>query len=345
MSATSIAKPVYPRDITPEIAQRVELLPGLFWARLPLPFELNHINVWLLEEEDGWALIDTGLHSPPVYEAWRTLYGTLLDDRRLKRIFVTHMHPDHIGLAEHLRATFNAEVYMTAATQDRGRLLWQGMDAESDSGIQEFCRSHGIDRVDDYAAFITGREYRRMISGIPEEAVLITDDSELRIGARAWTPIITGGHAPGHMSLYCEEENLLVSGDQILPTITCNISVFASNYPEDALDVYLNSLRRFEELPRDTLVLPSHGRVFTGLHERIDSIRAHHRETLERVLSLCEQPLCLGEVAPKLFRRKLEGANYSLAMGEAMAHIVYLVNRDELKMHEDEGICYFVRAK
>lgn len=341
MSGTSVAKQAYPCDIPPEIAQGMEILPGLFWVRLPLPFDLNHINVWLLEERNGWTLIDTGLNIPQVHEAWKILYHTLLDDRPIQRIIVTHLHPDHIGLACYLQQRFNAEVLMTSATEHHSRVLWQRTGPDEAAEIRSFCRSHGIDRADDYLAFITGKGYRRMISGIPDKITGLSEESTIRIGDHDWRAIITDGHAPGHMSLYCEKQGVLISGDHILPAITCNISVFASNYQEDALDAYLQSMQRFTELPEDTMVLPSHGRVFTGLHERIDFIKAHHRKMLDQVKFLCKEPLCLGEVAPKLFRRSLEGANYSLAMGETMAHLIYLSKRNEITMHEKDGVYYF----
>lgn len=342
MSEISIETPAYP-CAPPGIARGVEILPGLFWVRLPLPFELNHINVWLIRETDGWTLIDTGLDIPPVRKAWRVLRRTLLDDLPIQRIIVTHLHPDHIGLAEYLREIFDANVCMTAPTMHQAQLLWQGPEQEEESGIREFCHTHGIDRIDDYTDFTTGKGYRRIISGVPAETEIITEESVLQIGDHAWIPVISYGHAPGHLSLYCEELGVLISGDHILPTITCNISVFATNYPEDALGVYLESMHRFEQLPEDTLILPSHGQIFTGLHDRIGFISTHHRQTLDRILSLCEEPLSLGQVAPKLFRRSLEGANYSLAMGEAMAHLVYLYNRNEIMMHEEGGVRYFRR--
>lgn len=317
-------------------------LPGVRWLRLPLPFELNHINVWLLADGDGWTLVDTGLDDAAVREAWAALFTTALEGRPIRRIIVTHYHPDHMGLAHFLWERFRPQLLMSADTAARTRFLLQGSAACDLDRIAAFCRVHGIGDIERYIDFVTGEGYRRMVSGLPEAVTVIDEDSRLRIGGRDWLPLIANGHAPGHTSLHCAEAGLFIAGDQVLPSISPNISVHANNHNEDALHAYLTSLQRFARLPEDTAVLPSHGRVFTGLHGRLHSIAGHHRERLDRVRSLCTQPLCLAEVTPRLFRRKLEGSDYPLALGEALSHLVYLANRKELDVVEENGVRRFV---
>jgi glyoxylase-like metal-dependent hydrolase (beta-lactamase superfamily II) len=327
----------------PDIGGSLDLYPGIRWVRLPLPFELNHINVWLLEDQDGWTLVDTGLNADVVREAWESLFLTALNDKPIRRIIVTHYHPDHMGLVKYLWDKFRPELLMTAQTEACTRFLLQGAAAEEVRAIEAFCRIHGIDRVEQYTNFVTGARYRKIISGLPEPVSRIAADTVLHIGGYDWRPIIASGHAPGHMSLYCAERGLLISGDQVLPTISPNISVLATNPDEDALQAFLHSMQRFAGLDRDTTVLPAHGKVFTGLHARVNAIVAHHHERLNSVLVLCEEPLSLTEVAYGMFRRNLDGADYILALGEALSHLRYLHNRGKLEMHSDNGVRYFVR--
>jgi len=311
-------------------------------VRLPLPFELHHINVWLLDDGDGWTLVDTGLDNSAIRDTWKSLFTTALAGRPIRRIIVTHYHPDHMGLTHYLWERFQPQLLMSADTAARTRRLLRGIAAGDRERIATFCRAHGIGEVERYTAFVTGEGYRRMVSGLPEAITIIDEDSRLHIGGREWQPLIANGHAPGHTSLYCAEAGLLIAGDQILPSISPNISVHANNRDEDALHAYLSSLQRFARLDGDTAVLPSHGRIFTGLHGRLDAIAAHHRERLAKVRSLCTQPLCLAEVTPRLFRKTLAGNDYPLALGEALAHLVYLANRNELDVVEEEGVQRFV---
>jgi glyoxylase-like metal-dependent hydrolase (beta-lactamase superfamily II) len=327
----------------PELAGNLELASGIRWLRLPLPFQLDHVNVWLIGEPDGWTLVDTGIDAAVTREAWRTLFRTALEGRPLRRVIVTHYHPDHMGLARFLWEEFRPEFVMTGETEARARFLLKGAEPELIEDIAAFCRAHAIDRVGQYTDYVTGAGYRKMVSGLPGDITCIDEVTTLLIGGRAWRPIIANGHAPGHMSLYCEELGLLIAGDQILPNITCNISVQATNRDEDALDAYLESMHRFTDLPEDTVVLPAHGRVFSGLHARIDAITAHHRASLDKVLAICAAPRCLTKVAPRMFRRKLEGLNYFLGLGEALSHLVYLHNRDEVVVETVDGVQRFAR--
>jgi len=326
----------------PSLGSYRDPFPGIRWVRLPLPFELNHINVWLLDDGDGWTLVDTGLDNAAVRDTWESLFSTALEGRPIRRIIVTHYHPDHMGLARFLWERFRPQLLMSADTAGRTRCLLQEAAAGELEHIAAFCRAHGIGDVGRYTAFVTGEGYRRMVSGLPEAVTVIDEDSMLCIGGRDWRPLIANGHAPGHTSLYCAEADLLISGDQILPTISPNISVHANNHDEDALHAYLTSLQRCARLGGETVVLPSHGRIFTGLHARIDGITTHHRERLDSARSLCVQPLCLAEVTPQLFRRRLQGNDYPLALGEALSHLIYLANRNDLDVVEEGGVQRFV---
>lgn len=328
---------------TPESGGYLDLYPGIRWIRLPLPFELNHINVWLLQDQDGWTLVDTGLNADIVREAWENLFLSALDDKPIRRIIITHYHPDHMGLAKFLWDKFQPELLMTAETEANTRFLLRGADAGEAGAIQAFCRLHGIDRVEQYTDFVTGARYRKIISGLPEAVCRLAADTLLSIGVDDWRPIIANGHAPGHASLYSAGRGLLIAGDQVLPGISPNISVTATNRDEDALQAYLHSMQRFIELDVDTKVMPSHGKVFTGLHARVNEIVAHHHERLDSVLALCERPLSLTEVAQGMFRKKLDGADYVLALGEALSHLMYLHYRGEMEIIADNGTRRFVR--
>lgn len=325
----------YPFDSVPSKGEFLNVAPGVEWFRIPIPFELNHINLWLLEDKDGYTLVDTGINSSHSREIWKELLESHFAEKKLKRIVITHFHPDHFGLARWLQKKTGAGVYCSAETVERVEFLLERAESEGVDGRLKFYRDHHIDGELIFEEFLKGNLYRDIISGKPDSISILKDGEKIIVGEYEWSVIMAYGHAPGHITLHCEDLALLISGDQILPTITSNVSVHADLPEEDPLKAYLESLDCFKEISGDTLVLPSHGGVFKGIHTRIEELRVHHDVMLERVLKLCAVNQSITSLLPKIFRRKMEGINQVLAFGEALAHINYLCAMEQVSMVED----------
>ena len=327
----------YPVKTTPEPGKAVQIQPGIYWIRLPIPFELDHINVWLLEDGDGYTLVDTGIYSNRTREAWQQIFEEVLKDRPIKRIVVTHFHPDHFGLARWLCERTGAEYVTSEETIERTSFLLDKADHENVETRMAFYQQHGISGLKIFENFLKGSLYTEVVSGYLQSNRIIGDGEILSIGGNDWQVIMTYGHAPGHINLYCKALNMLISGDQILPTITSNVSVYADQPDANPLNEYLESFKKFYFLAEDTMVLPSHGKVFEGLHIRTGEIVGHHHQTLEKIYSICEQAHAVIELVPKLFRRKLEGINSVLAFGETLAHLNYLCAEQRLQRKLESG--------
>lgn len=328
----------YPITTIPEAGSYTEVKEGIYWLRLPLPFELSHINVWLLDDGDGWTLIDSGVSMPATRQAWEELYGSELGARPVKRLIVTHHHPDHFGLARWHCDRFGMDLYGSAPAINRATRLLQHSEEASVGLKEEFFRANGVTDPAGIARFISGHTYRRIVSGLPERINIIEPRTEIDIGHRRWKIIISHGHAEGHLSLYCAADNILISGDQVLPTITSNISLFEDDPELDPLQQYLDSMEDFRKLPEDTLVLPSHGKIFRGLHTRIVEIETAHKERSDKVYGFCNEPVSVNGVAARLFPKHLDDINSCLAFGETFSHLRYLEKQQRLKCLSENGL-------
>jgi len=320
----------YPIDSLPRPGEKLCIAPGVYWLRFPLPFALDHINLWLLEEVDGWVLVDTGIGLDETRALWRELFDEL-EGKPLRRILVTHFHPDHFGLAGWLQAETGAMVSISAAEYDKAQRVHELSDADSGCEMAELFRRHGLDEQRASITQCRGNRYRKIVPTLPERVETLADGQRLEIGGKSWEVIVGRGHAPEHATLYCAELGLWISGDQVLPRISSNVSVYPGEEDGDPLTDYLASLVRFAKLPADTRVLPSHGGVFEGLHSRLEQLREHHRERLAELLSVCDVPRSAAELLPTLFRRELDAHQLGFAMGEAIAHLIYLQRRGQLR--------------
>jgi glyoxylase-like metal-dependent hydrolase (beta-lactamase superfamily II) len=333
---------IYPFPAGPEPGHAIEIQDGIFWLALPLPFALGHINVWLLDEGDNWALIDTGPAVAETIAAWEHILSSLvIKGKPVGRIYITHHHPDHVGLASWLSGKYSSRLYMSAPTRDRVRYLLQDDISDATDVVAAFYQAHGIDDPLNFVQFETGRKYRKIVSGLPDNINLIEDNAELEIGGRKWQAMLCHGHAAGHIALYSGVSELLISGDQILPAITCNISLISADAGGSPLHDYLESLQRFQMLPESTLVMPSHGKVFSGLHRRLEQIRTDHQYRLDTVEKICKIPRDAAEVTALLFPRRLDELNGMLAFGETLAHLRFLAGEHRLQCREHNGKYYF----
>jgi glyoxylase-like metal-dependent hydrolase (beta-lactamase superfamily II) len=318
-------KPSYPFE-TIEFGTTQEVAPGIHWLRMPLPFPLDHINLWLLEDGDGWTMVDTGYNTEEVRRLWRTLFTGLLGGRPIRRLIVTHFHPDHMSLAGWFVGELGAELWMTHAEWLQAHVnQGDGVTADLERRVV-FYRQHGLDD-DAIAGYRAARpDFSDVILPTPDTFRRVVQGDEITIGGRIWRVVTGGGHSPEHASLWCEDANVLISGDQVLPRITSNVSVFYYEPDGDPLRLFLTSFDRFRHLPDDVLVLPSHNLPFHGLHDRLDAIDEHHRVRLDAAWEACAAPTSGVELISAIFSRKLDSMQAAFALGETLAHANYLIS-------------------
>ncbi len=311
-----------------------ELSPGLFGARFALPFALDHVNIWLIAEDDGWTLIDAGLADEPSRARWQDLKG-FMAARPVARVVATHFHPDHIGLAGWWCERSGAELWASRTEWLQARAL--ALDASEDfvAAGRRFDHRVGldVDRIEERAE--RGNLYRLRVTLPPASHRRLAAGDEPRIGGVGWQVIIGRGHAPEMLCLFSAERNLLIAADQVLPRISPIVGVWPGEPEANPLADFLASLQELRRLPDDCLVLPSHGRPFRGLHVRIDQLVAHHRTRLAATLEACREPATAVEIMPHLFDRKLDRHQLGFAIGETVAHLNYLLADGRLERRLD----------
>jgi len=321
----------------PESGQVREIVPGILWLRMPLPMALDHINIYLLEDDDGWWVVDTGIAIDPTKELWEALFDSdILDGKPVKAVLSTHYHPDHTGMAGWLCEKWQAPFYMTQVEYFTGlafsrtrkeHFSWNSQRHYTRSGYSPGQVERVKKHFGGFGPYITPlpTAYRRLVDG-----------QALTIGDYRWRIVVGRGHSPEHACLYCGALNILISGDQVIPRITSNISVSGSEPEANPLKDWLNSLEHFlETLPADALVLPSHNAPFHGLHHRLRYLIEHHEDHLVALEEACvDGSLTAMELLPVLFDRKLDASQIGLAVGECVAHLNYLVQRGQLERTE-----------
>ncbi len=326
----------FPWDTPPAPGTVHEVAAGVWWIRMPLPFALDHINLWLIADGEGWTLVDCGICNDQTMGLWRSLRAEN-SARPIKRIIVTHFHPDHLGLAGWLKSETGAPLWMTQAEWRNGSLLYNDTAGRYSDLQVEMFRDNGLQQARLDAMSRGGNRYRELISPPPGDFRVIADDDVIEVGEHGWRVIVGTGHAPEHACLYCEDLGVLISGDQVLPKITPNISLSASEADANPLQMYLDSLQRFTGLPENTLVLPSHGVPFYGLQLRLQQIREHHHERIEVLFDACKEPQTAAELMSVMFKRELDDHQVMFAMGESLSHLAYLKHQNRLTRGADRN--------
>ncbi len=342
-SAAASAPLTFPFPHVPPGGAALEIVPGLYWLRMPLPFALDHINLWALRDGAGWTLIDTGLNTQTTRGLWQQQFDGLLRDGDVTRVIVTHFHPDHVGLAGWLAERTGAPVWMTESEYLMAHVAYAELPGHRRDEQLGLYLMHGLEAERERAMRDHPHSYRRGISEPPASFRRIMDADHIEIGGRTWEVITGYGHAPEHAALYCAELGVLISGDMVLPKISTNVSVWPEQPEADPLALFLRSLDRYAQLPADTLVLPSHGLPFRGLRERAAQLQAHHDARLAEVMEACARPVTAAQIVPVLFRRVLDDHQIGFAMGEAVAHLNYLHRQGRLRREADsQGVLRFV---
>ena len=317
----------YPFAEVPPPGATLEVAPGIQWLSMPLPFKLDHINLWLLQEDAGWTIVDTGIGNAET----RALWGKLLSGRNIRRVIVTHYHPDHAGNAAWLCERFGVELWMTQGEYLTAHAVRGASAGYTSEAVLKVFRSNGLD--DQRYAGMQGRSnrYAELVPEFPLSYRRIIEGDQVRIGSSSWQAFVGHGHAPEHLSLFSKEMNTVIAGDMLLSTISTNVSVWSIDPQGDPLRLFLESLARYRELPAGVLVLPSHGRPFRGAHTRVEQLESHHRARLAELMQSLDQPKSAGDLLGVLFRRPLDAHQTFFAMGEAIAHLHYLYYAGRVK--------------
>ena len=324
----------FPYPTPPEPGSVIEIAPGILWLRLALPYRLDHVNVYLIEDGAGWAVLDTGLDDAVTRAAWDMLLDGTLHGRPLTRVLVTHYHPDHIGLAGWLCERFGLPLLMSQTEYLVSLSIHLEPGALNAEPYRSFYRSHGLDSETTERLLTSGHRYLRMISGLPRTFRRLIAGELLRIGGRTFEVLSGGGHAPEQVMLFCPAENLLLCADQVLARISPNISVQAMDPQGDPLGIYLRSLASLKrDLPEDVLVLPGHNLPFVGLGTRIDELCAHHEARCVAIETACRSAPCTAaDLVPVVFRRVIDDPHQmGFAFSEGLAHVNYLLRENRLR--------------
>lgn len=336
----------YPFTELPATGKKFEVAPGVYWLRFPLPFALDHINLWLLEDGDGWLLVDSGFDTRISRSIWQKIWAEELDGKPITRVLVTHYHPDHMGLAHWISQHWQASVLMSRGEWEMGQEAFSLTDADLHEHSGGFLRQHGLPPAHVQAITGRGNTFRASMERVPSVQRWLAEGDKVQTQSGTWEVLIGRGHAPEHVCLYNAEHKVLISGDQILPTISSNLMVRHTKPNADPVDEFVRSQQRLlQVLPADTFVLPSHGLPFYGVHERLTALIEHHHEQLEMLQQACAgNGLTAYDALPVLFKRDLDAHQMMFAMGESIAHLNRLWREEEVERVEQAEAWRFVAS-
>ncbi|SEK44443.1 Glyoxylase, beta-lactamase superfamily II [Roseovarius azorensis] len=323
------------------------IAPGLLWLRLPLPMVLDHVNVYALDEGDSWTIIDTGIHSRRSVALWEEILAGPLQGRPVSRVILTHHHPDHIGMAGWLMERFNAALWATRTSWLMARMLILDVEDAPTPQALAFSRAGGMDPAI-YEIRKAERPYNfaDICHPIPVGYTRVQEGDVIRAGGRDWDVRLGGGHAPDHLTLWSRDDNLVIAGDQILPSISPNIGVYPTEPEADPLSDWLAACDRLARHARDDhLVLPGHKLPFTGLPLRMQQLRDNHHGALDRLRAFLQEPHTAADCFPHLFKRRIDQGTYGLALVESVAHLNHLLHAGEVRRWRREDGAWLWQIK
>ena len=324
----------YPFTDAPSYGSIKAVGPGVYWLQMPLPMSLNHINLYLIEEDTGWVVIDTGIRGSETSDWWLKIFDHALGGKPVNRIICTHMHPDHTGQAGFISEHFKAPLYMSYGEYYQARIMGSMMRDGGNWQMSEYYQRAGFSE-----AFMTSiREARSSFTPtaedkpLPSAFIRLSEGDEIKLGDHNWQIMTGTGHSPEHVCLYCPELKLFISGDQILPVITSNVSVYPTEPEANPMLGWLASHEDFmARLPDDILVLPAHNMPFYGVQARLQALIDHHEDRMLALEENCLEATSAIDLLPHLFSRKLEGMTKVMALGECVAHLHLLMSRGRIK--------------
>ncbi|MEE9347516.1 MAG: MBL fold metallo-hydrolase [Robiginitomaculum sp.] len=331
----------------PENGTVTQITPDIYWLRMPLPMTgLDHINLWILRDGPGWAIIDTGIGSKASKEIWKTVFSGMMKNKPVTKVICTHLHPDHTGLAGWLCRRFDVPLLMTRGEYFLCRLMAADTGHAAPQAALDFYARAGFtdSQIELYKARFGG--FGKAITPLPHGFIRMEDGGAIRIGDLDWTILVGSGHSPEHACLFNAKENICITGDQLLPNISSNVSVWPTEPEGNPLEDWIDSCKMLrEELPEDVLVLPAHGVPFRGAHKRLERLIDHHEKALLRLWDFCVTPQLATQVYSCLFRREITDGNRIMAVGESLAHLNCLVARGLMYRRTNDAGQYIYRSK
>jgi glyoxylase-like metal-dependent hydrolase (beta-lactamase superfamily II) len=333
----------YEFDGRPDAGETMPVAHGIFWLRMPLPFAMGHINLWLLEDGDDWTIVDTGVAIDESKQVWKRTFLSLMAGRRVNRVIVTHLHPDHVGCAGWLTGIFDVTLWMTREEYLLCRILVADTGRDTPEAGTRFYTAAGFPSESLHHYQKLFGMFGKYVSPLPESFRRMKSGDSIEIGDTCWEVIIGRGHSPEHACLYCAENNILISGDQLLPTISSNVSVYPTEPEANPLADWLDSLALLKSrIPEDVLVLPAHGKPFRGAHGRLDALTSEHNECLDELEKHCIEPRRAVDTFPVLFKSAINNNNLIMAAGESVAHLNYLLDQGRIKSFiDDDGVRWY----
>lgn len=335
------AKLVFP-FARPDTGKLVEVADGILWTQFPLPFALNHVNVYFIRDGEGWAVVDTGIGDERTYALWREIVANVLPGGRLTRLIVTHFHPDHIGAGSWLIHEYGLPLYMS-----RSEYLYNIVLHRSDKTViqtyRDFYTLRGLSPEKAEAILKAGHDYVDRTAPMPPIYHALEDGDEIEIGGRRFEILTGGGHSWDQLMLLQREAGVLIVADQVLPKISPNISVVALEPHNDPLGIYLRSIARVSrKVPQGVLALPGHRLPFHGLHARIAELTHHHQLRCDEIIAASMQPRSAADLVPMLFFEGMDTQQTSFAFCEIIAHLNYLVARGRMREVMEDGVLKYV---
>ena len=316
----------FPFDRAPQPdGELIDVAPGVKWLRMPLPLALDHINLYLIRDHDGWMIVYTGFATGITRTLWQKIIGETLAGERITGVICTHFHFDHAGLAGWLTEWLRVPLYMsygeyytlrTMATERGDNMPWQHREFFHQAGFS-------TDAIDEMMAVVSMAN--ELLETPPAAFRRLRAGESLWIGGREWQLHVGEGHAPEHILLHCPQDKLLIAGDQLLPRITSNVGILPTEPEADLLSYWFSSLDRLARLPEDTFLLPAHDLPYYGIRRRVAQLHEHHAQQFARLLEICKpQPLTALEAARKLFPACKTSMDDLMALGETLSHLIHL---------------------
>ena len=319
---------------------------GITWLRMPLPFALNHINLWLLRDDNGWVIVDTGVNTKTSRGVWESTFAGPMNGDPATHVIATHLHPDHVGCTGWLVDYFDVDLWMTRAEYLLCRILVGDTGHEAPPAGVQFYKAAGFtdEQLSLYRA--TFGAFGKFVQNMPLSYRRMQDGEHLHFAGYDWKIIVGSGHSPEHACLYDADRNILISGDQILPTISPNVSVWPTEPQADPLKDWFDSIDKLEAaLPEDVLVLPAHGKPFRGAHVRLEQLRKDHTDRLDTLLGNAAAPRRVVDTFEDLFKSTIDDTNRIMATGESLAHLRYLVGTGDMLVETDaDGVAWYRRS-